>query len=357
MAKLATVKLDQLHFDPENPRLPMGLRHQDDDAVLEYLLLEGNLIELMLSIGEHGFFLGEPLLVVPRAEGGFIVVEGNRRLGALKLLASDGAPPVMAGQVRAARESAREKPNDIPVLEFTQRDDILGYLGYRHITGIKEWDSLAKARYLRQLRERHADKTHVEAHKALAKEIGSKAPHVAKLLTGLSLLERARDLGLFGRMKVDEDTIPFSLLTTAIGYPNICGFIGLDGASDVDGNGLKNEEFSEFFGWVFDKSRGSHTVLVESRNLDKLNRVVANQKALEELRRGESLAHADLYTEGPLEALRNFLRDAEASIKSAQTTLSAAEGLEKADMAQADRIKKSASALFASIQDLMSEEE
>ncbi|EPH1617750.1 ParB N-terminal domain-containing protein [Pseudomonas aeruginosa] len=357
MTKLASVSLNELHFDPDNPRLPVALRNKPDEDVIKYLLLECNLIELMLSIGEHGFFLGEPLLVVPRAGGGYTVVEGNRRLGALKLLASSSPPPVMAGQVKQARESARQKVNDIPVLEFDDRDNILSYLGYRHITGIKEWGSLAKARYLKQLRERHADKGHADAHKALAKEIGSKSSHVAKLLTGLKLLEHARDTGLLVSLKLEEDDIPFSLLTTGIGYPNICDFIGIKGASDVDAAGLKEKEFVEFFGWVFDKSHGPSTVLGESRNFDKLSRVVANDRALEVLRHGEPLAHADLYTEGPLEALRHLLREAESSIKNAQFTLSAVEGLDQPDLNQAERIKKSASALFASIQDVMSGEE
>ena len=229
--------LTNLHFDPENPRLPERLRHAAEPAVLEYLLLECNLIELMLSIGQQDFFVGEPLLVVPRAEGGLTVVEGNRRLGSLKLLQAGVHAPVMPNQVAQAREVANFHPTLIPVLEFQHRDEILTYLGYRHITGIKEWDALAKARYLRQLRAKHTG-DHATVHKALAREIGSKAAHVAKLLTGLTLLEHARDTGLLSRLKLQEDDIPFSLLTTGIGYEKLCNFIGLGGSSDVDAAGI-----------------------------------------------------------------------------------------------------------------------
>lgn len=352
MSQLSTVSLSDLHFDPENPRLPIGLRHKDEKEVLKYLLLECNLIELMLSIGEHGFFLGEPLLVVPRTEGGYTVVEGNRRLGALKLLASDEKPPVLPGQVTQARAYAKKRPVDgLPVLKFDERDEILSYLGYRHITGINQWNSLAKARYLKQLRDRYPDLDHVEAHRTLAKEIGSKAAHVAKLLTGLHLLEAARDSGLLAKLKLEEDDIPFSLLTTGIGYPNICEFIGIDGSSDVDAANLDAEKFEEFFVWVFDKRHGPNTVLGESRNFDKLNRVVANEVALGELRRGEPLERADLYTEGPLKALRKLLKEAEDSVIDAQATLNAVDDIAEADAAQAERIKKAASSLAASIKD------
>lgn len=351
--KLKTVPVKDLQFDPDNPRLPEKLKHQNDEKVLEYLLLECNLIELMMSIGEKDYFAGEPLMVVPEPDwGGYMVVEGNRRLGALKLLASDDEPPVLAGQVAQIRKSAKFRPTDVPVLEFGVRDEILTYLGYRHITGIKEWDALAKARYLVQLRAQHATDNET-AHKALAKEIGSKSSHVAKLLTGHALLKRAGDLGILSRLKLEEDDIPFSLLTTGIGWENVAHFIGLKGATDVELATLKPAELEEFFGWVFDKSKRPFTVLGDSRNFAKLARVVANDAALGALRRGDALDTADLLTSGPLEAVRQHISIAENSIKLAQETLSVTEGMLQDDLAQADRLRKSAMILHSSIRSLV----
>lgn len=357
--RLQDISLDKLHFDPQNPRLPERLRGAADEEVLKYFLLECNLVELMMSIGEKGYFAGEPLMVVSceNPDDGFIVVEGNRRLGALKLLQDAAAIPVMATQVQQIRESAKFKPTEVPVLEFQKRDDILVYLGYRHITGIKEWDALAKARYLKQLRALHDPDDHEKAHKALAKEIGSKAATVAKLLTGYTLLERANDLGILHRLKLEADDIPFSLLTTGIGWEGISGFIGLEGAGDVEAKGLKEKEFEEFFGWVFDKNNRSHTVLGESRNFSKLARVVANPTALVALRRGDSLDTADLMTSGPLEAIRNHLFNAEKSLQTAQETLTLAEGLEDADVAHADRIRKASISLHSAIKSLVESSE
>ena len=350
------VVLNNLHFDPENPRLPSRLTNAPEQDVLEYLLLECNLIELMLSIGEQDFFVGEPILVVPRKVGGYTVVEGNRRLGALKLLQPKTAVSVMPTQVNQARNGANHKPTEIPVLEFSERIEILTYLGYRHITGIKEWDALAKARYLRQLRFRYDLNNHDDAHKRLAREIGSKAAQVGKLLTGLVLLERARDSGLLHELKLSEDDIPFSLLTTGIGYENICQFIGLVNSNDVEAKNIKENEFKEFITWVFAKSAGSSTVLGESRNFDKLARVVANSQALSELRRGVPLENADLYTSGPLEAVRKLMQEAEQRITSAQAALSYAEGFDVNDISQADRLRKATAALHGALQGLANPE-
>lgn len=352
MAKLIHVELAKLAFDPENPRLPKRLRNKDEPEVLKYLLLECNLIELMLSIGQQDFFIGEPLLVVKKGKG-YVVVEGNRRLGALKMLQDNTQVPALSGQVKLARDSAQFRPSDIPALEFSTREEILTYLGYRHITGIKEWDALAKARYLKQLRERHSG-SDADAHKALAKEIGSRSSHVAKLLTGLSLVEKAADLGILDKIKMQEDDLPFSLLTTGIGYPGICKHIGIAGSSDVNATDLKEEEFEEMFRWIFDKTEGKHTKLGDSRHFDKLNRVVANDSALEQLRNGLSLDAADLYTSGPLEALRTLLKEIDDRLSRAQGTLSMAEGIEDSDVSHAERIRRSAIALHSSINGLFS---
>lgn len=355
MNALKLVKLSELHFDPENPRLPNYLKHKGDDEVLRYLLLECNLIELMLSIGEHGFFEGEPLLVVDRPDGGYTVVEGNRRLGALKLLQKDAVPPVKPGQVQEARDTTKESPVDIPTMWFPNRDSILSYLGYRHITGIKEWDALAKARYLQQLRMRHKG-SHEDAHKALAKEIGSKASYVAKLLTGLKVLEIARDNAILNKIKLEEDDIQFSLLTTGISYTNISSHIGLTSPADVEAKGVKLAELEEFFTWVFDRSHGT-TRLGESRNFEKLARIVDNEHALTELRRGANIETADLYTSGPLETLRNLLREVEERLESAVSMLKVADGIEQSDFEQAARIRKAATSLQGAISSLVNPQE
>ena len=358
-AGLKPIDLAELHFDPENPRLPQTLNSKNDGEVLQYLLLEANLIELMLSIGEQGYFAGEPLLVVPRPgrEGGYLVVEGNRRLGALKLLQPGAIAPVMPKQVQEAQQTAKHHPTQIPALLFKQRSEILGYLGYRHITGIKEWDHLAKARYLRQLRALHPKLSHQEAHRVLAKEIGSNSAQVARLLSGLTLMDRARDLGVLQALKLGEEDVPFSLLTTGIGYAEISKFLGLTGSSDVDASDLKEDAFKEFFGWVFDKRHGAKTVLGESRNFDKLARVVANDRALTALRKGVALNDADLLTSGPLESVRKFMRLAEDNIRNAQDSLSYVETFTRSDLEQADRLRKSAAALYGALGSLLAGDE
>ena len=82
------VGIENLRLDLENPRLPKSKQKKSDEVVIEYLLLEAATLELMESIGENDYFVGEMLLVIPdnEDEQKYIVIEGNRRLTAVLLL-------------------------------------------------------------------------------------------------------------------------------------------------------------------------------------------------------------------------------------------------------------------------------
>lgn len=87
------IETGKLDFDPENPRFyRLNDRAGSDDAVIEEMLDDESVQDLMLSIGEQDYFPGEPLLVVKKGKK-FVVVEGNRRLAAVKLLNGDLKAP------------------------------------------------------------------------------------------------------------------------------------------------------------------------------------------------------------------------------------------------------------------------
>lgn len=346
---LKFINVTDLAFDPENPRLPDSLSRAADSEIIEFFIRQCNLPELMMSIAEKGFFSGEPILVVEQLDGKFLAVEGNRRLAAVKLISSTDPAPVQQKLIDQIRESANYRPTTIPCLVFAARSDILLYLGYRHITGIKEWDSLAKARYLKQLRETFDANDHVGAHRALAKQIGSKAATVAKMLTGLKVLEYAGSEGILKELKLEPDDIPFSLLTTGIGWESLANFIGLEGPGDVTLAEINRDRTSEFFTWIFFKVDGRKTKLGESRNFEKLARIVKIPEALESLRSGDSIVSADLLTEGPLQAIRSNIQIAINAIEHAQDSLRLVESLNESDQISGERLKRVANILASSI--------
>lgn len=347
---LQDIAVSHLQFDPDNPRLPGRIDGTDPNEVADFFLQECNLIELMMSIAEQGYFQGEPLLAVPSGNGNdFIVVEGNRRLASLKILSGEISPRSMERAVTKIIGEAKERPDVAPCLIFSHRDKILTYLGYRHITGIKEWDALAKARYLFQLREKIGGDDHQAAHRKLAKEIGSKSNAVAKILTGFGVLNFAKDEGILRDLSLDESDVPFSLLTTAIGWTSIAQFIGLADTGDVELKEIKREEVRELFQWAFYKIDGHKTRIGDSRNFSILARIVQYPHALDALRKGASLEEADILADGPVEAIRVNIQKAISAIEHAQLSISIADGLNESDLADASKLRKMALSLEGSI--------
>src|SRR5262249_17480373 len=150
----------------------------------------------------QGYFQAEPLLVVPRnpaktdtGRDDFIVVEGNRRLAAVRLLLDPESAPARQRSVQQVVDEAGDVPESLPVIVFSERAATLDYLGFRHVTGVKAWAPLAKARYLSELYQarRKRRMSRQAALKDIALTIGSRSDYVAKLLTTLAVYDHVAD--------------------------------------------------------------------------------------------------------------------------------------------------------------------
>ena len=128
--------INEIYLDEQNPRLPTTVGRGQDE-MLRYIARNTSITELMTAIAENGYFPGEPIIVVPREARGHSVVEGNRRLVALKLLSDPSLYPKNT-RVRKIAENAENRPDTVPCVIFDDRAKIVNYLGYRHITGVKQ---------------------------------------------------------------------------------------------------------------------------------------------------------------------------------------------------------------------------
>src|SRR4029453_8206772 len=81
------LRVRDLHFDPRNPRLIEygDLERENDAEILRILWKRMAVDEVLLSIATSGFWRYEPLFVC-RENDKWIVIEGNRRLAAVKIL-------------------------------------------------------------------------------------------------------------------------------------------------------------------------------------------------------------------------------------------------------------------------------
>ena len=146
-AKHDRLKVSQLLLDPNNARLPPNVRGKPEKRIIEYMLLEANLLDLMQAIAENDFFEGEQLLVVPDGQNKYRVIEGNRRLAAVKLLRDPDLATVQQSRVKRVIAEAKHKDiKELPCVIFDDEQEIHRYLGFRHITGVSALEPTAKGR-------------------------------------------------------------------------------------------------------------------------------------------------------------------------------------------------------------------
>ncbi len=80
-----------LHLDPRNPRLGRESSKRAPREIVQHLFDHDKAFEVAESIATRGYFPNEPLLA-DKEDDRLVVVEGNRRLAALKALREPGLP-------------------------------------------------------------------------------------------------------------------------------------------------------------------------------------------------------------------------------------------------------------------------
>ena len=291
--RIENVELGNLQLDLFNPRLPKTKQGKNEGVVVEYLLLEAATLELMESIGENNFFVGEMLLVIPNKEepGKYIVIEGNRRLTAVMLLNNPELAKVKKAAIKEVVDSAKYKPSELPCLVFDSREEIQKYIGFVHITGKKSWRMLEKARYLYDLRcsEKFKDLSFIDACKEIARVIGSRSPYVRKMLTSYHLYEIVEDEKFYQIDGLSDYTFFLNYFSDGLQKDNIRKYMGVDMDSEEPLKNLNKENLKELVIWWFKKNEGVSRVIGDSDGMKKLNEVLGNEVALAAFKKGANI--------------------------------------------------------------------
>ncbi len=160
------ISLEKLLLDPNNYRLQeiSGYASVSDDkfhlenvqrTTLQRLQKEG-IKELRASIVANGFLPIERIVVTPylAAEGQFLVIEGNRRVAALKSIKDQSDAGIDFPDGVLATLSA------IPCIVANDDDQSFPHfketlMGIRHVGGIRKWGGYQQAKLIADLRDKH----------------------------------------------------------------------------------------------------------------------------------------------------------------------------------------------------------
>ncbi len=287
---------DSLIFDVENPRLPEPLHGEPQSEILSYLYSEGALEELAYSFRDNGFFRQEPLLVIQEPDTDkYTVVEGNRRLAALKIL--HGSPEAADMSFVGIQVSAErlEQLRRIPCVPISDRGQAHAYLGFRHIGGLKTWPPEAKARYLLTEVRRLAGEGFDDPFRELGRRVGSNAQGVRNPYLAIRILLYAREeFGLDVAYVQDQR---FGVWLRCMNSGDIRTYIGLSqarthGEIEQALEGVDQRKLAEVLGDLKGEGGRSRAVLGDSRDVTIYGRALVDERARETLRKTGDLSLA-----------------------------------------------------------------
>jgi hypothetical protein len=288
------VPVSDLRFDPDNPRLGGAAKRMNQEQIQKYL--EGPphyALDLVGSIVENGFLPHEPIVV--RQEGDkFIVIEGNRRLAAVLSILSE--------QPGKYTPEVTNRLRDIPVLAFPdgagQQDseEILRYLGVKHLFGFRDWPPVSKAMFLEKRVSSKRDLAQV------LRELNITKQEAARYLIPYRLTKAAKEA--FEKVNAED----FWALAESFGRRKIKAYIQLD----VDTRAMRIKWFDPVkLRYLAQFLYGRKRRVTDTRQLSSLGNVLGSPEAAKRLERGATLEEASLYVESKQETIGHLLRQLE----------------------------------------------
>ena len=225
---------DQLRFDRKNPRYSAedGQPYSNDRQIVRYLDQTADLGELLQSISTSGYLDVEPLIVAGE-DGDLIVLEGNRRLAALRLLSDPEFADECGVVVPAIDEKLKPTLKEVTVYRVEDRNAARDFIGFKHINGAHRWDSVAKARYATSwYKEEKAKGAAGLTLQDIARRMGDRHSTLQRMVSGMLALDQARSEQLFEPAdRWGDRPFAFSHFYTALQRPGYRRFLGL--SSDV----------------------------------------------------------------------------------------------------------------------------
>ena len=289
--KIEYVATEQLNLDPRNPRLREDQHGLLQDELLE-VMTDWGLEEIAASVGENGYWPHEAQLVVrekllPQADKeSIIVVEGNRRLAAVRLLLKAHAgQPLNAKWRRLASDLTAEtveKLKHLPTIKADERSDVDSFLGFRHVTGIKQWEPHEKAAFIAKLVDSGL------SYEEVMRRIGSKTPTVRQNYLAFKLFRQLEELEDIAVEKVRNK---FSVLYLSLRSSGTQEYLGVDINADPEKaskplQAAYQPNAVRFARWLFGDDT-HEPLFTDSRNTDSFGLILASREARAYLERTE----------------------------------------------------------------------
>ncbi len=301
ITRTRSVALKNLFLDPNNYRFG---DHEDYVAVpaesiasddvqrrtTGFLLGDSNegIRDILTSLKKNGWLAIDPIQVRELSKGKYLVVEGNRRVAALKHLQRRyEETAVDLGVLSPEFFSA------VPIVIYEEENAAqhLVVMGLAHISGKKKWPPLNQARALRELITKHGwseDET--------CQSLGLDRNPLRLMLGALALSDLYAKSEFGDQMTTDK----FSRFSEVVRSPALRNFIGWDRNEYRANNPANLERLFSWFSRVSypedeegsEKNRPSEPAINTSSDVRELSKIIEDEAALRNLDDSRQLSSA-----------------------------------------------------------------
>ena len=352
-----TVPVERLRLDRRNPRLVGQTEHSSDTKIIARLYLSAELDELLQSISTNGYMDIEPLVVLYKANANdLLVLEGNRRLAALRLLSE----PELIGDIKEIESVNIRVPQvnqtilrtfeRLSVYPVDSRESARSFIGFKHINGPAKWGAYAKARYAADWYKQQGGKN----LKSIATSIGDGHSTIKRMVSAIYVLDQARENDIFDIEKRTTVRFNFSHLYTALSRPQYMNYLNIAGSwaqYDPQPDPVANEEFpklKKLLVWIYGSKEDNRQPVVKSQNPDikRLGEVLAHSESLHILETTSDLDLAHAVTEPINHRFSRSLVRAREDIKDAFSSLRAFDGTDNSLLHIAADVKETSDTVY-----------
>lgn len=294
MSDPKSVRYDEIHLDFRNPRISeFGVTDSTPEKeLLEILWTEMSVNELIYSIVSNGFWDYEPLIILPRSDGGYTVIEGNRRLAAIKILHDHDGISMPRHILDKITPELLKETIELPCIEVSSREEAWKYVGFKHVNGPSKWGSYAKARYIAEI---HND--YGVPLEDIAYQIGDTNKTAQKLYQGLMVLEQAEREGVYSLADIQSNRLYFSHLYTGLQRQGIQEYLNIKEAQEESSSPVPDDRLinlRQLLVWLYGSKLDDLQPVIRSQNPDlkNLDEVLQNREATMAMISGESLDYS-----------------------------------------------------------------
>lgn len=243
------VDLKKIFLDPNNPRFTskswdnISDEHISEDSIQEVtkqrLVQEFSIYKLVDNIKINGFLPIDRIIVKKFAEDKYVVLEGNRRICAAKIIMEN-----YEKDSDYVSDDVIDSLMQISCLVYTGSEEQPAWVfqGLRHIIGIQEWPAYNKARLLVQLME-DQDLTLTE----VGKKFGLSAYGAGQWVRGYYAFTQAAEESDYTQ-EIDERAYPYLQEIFSRSNPVFKDWLMWN---DTEYRFEDNLKFNEFLSWLY----------------------------------------------------------------------------------------------------------